>query len=160
GGSTASERMDKDHSNQLLEPQVALLEQALKKLQSESVVPEDFEHARNALHVAISSVCDLIPSKRTTYKLSDLLDAASKASKGKRAAAELVTRTASIDGVLESSNDDLLPLRIVALVESAAPDLCKYLRLGDKRQTYEKFNAIKGAHALVCSNIQVLQKLP
>jgi len=136
------------------------LERAIEALCSGPAAPKDRARVRECLAAAVVEACD-IPQSAASRGLPEILELATNASRGKRQAAELVIRTMAIDGVLDTSGgDNHLSRKIVALVESGVPDLCKFLRLADKRQTFEKVNVISGAHALICSNLEVLRELP
>lgn len=40
---------------------------------------------------------------------------------------------------------------IVGICESATPDLCDFLKVDGKKQTFEKFSVLEGAHSIVCN---------
>jgi hypothetical protein len=93
-------------------------------------------------------------------QISTLLQQATESTKGRRDAAILTARLIAVDGILLSENDLHLPRMVVALIEAGFPDGCRQLRLSEKRQTYEKIDAIRGLHDSICQGLRVLANLP
>jgi len=117
------------------------------------------EIAREYLKSAIESICKI--SKRSpTDTLSDLVDEAIRSNKGARESAILILRSLSVDGLLPLKEDHQLERKVIELVETGFGDQCGSLKLSEKRQNYEKINALNGFHELICSNLQVLKSLP
>ncbi len=130
-------------------------------LSAAEIVMEGQKHlltARDHLAQAIASVCGMPDA--ASGEFSSLIDAATHTIKGRRESAILIVRALSVEGLLPFENDNLLERKVVALVEDGFGDQCKSLKLTEKRQTFEKINALKGFHEIICTNLQVLKELP
>ena len=115
--------------------------------------------ARDCLAHAIAQKCGIaVGSLKGGF--SNLIDGATHNHKGRREAAILTLRAISVEGLLPFEENHLLELKVVALVEEGFGDQCRSIKLAEKRQTFEKINALKGFHDLICSNLNVLRELP
>lgn len=118
---------------------------------------EDFHDARVHYGAAIACLCNVtVPPKQ----LSTLLHMVSESPGARRAAAIITVRALSIDGVLPLDEDTHLGRTAVSLIETHFSDGCKQLRLNEKRQTFEKLDAVKGLHVSICQGLELLTKLP
>ena len=113
--------------------------------------------ARSAFAAAVADLCNIASVPK---QVSTLLQLATDSPKGRRDAAILIVRMLAVDGVLESERDQAFPRQAVGLVEAGFADACKQLRLSEKRQTYEKLDAIRGLHESICHGLRVLATLP
>ncbi len=74
-----------------------------------------------------------------------------------QAAAAILLRAIAIPGVIPPANEaNDLDRNIVLLAETALPALCSYLKLAEKRQTYQKYALLLDAHDQA---IRILQPL-
>lgn len=117
------------------------------------------QSAREHLKCAIMIACEMAPTT-PMESFSDLISFAANANKGRRDSAILVVRALSVDGLLPFREEHHLERKVATLVEAGFGDQCGNLKLADKRQTYEKIDALKGLHATICSNLRVLKELP
>lgn len=108
---------------------------------------------------AIQNVCG-IDSDKEKVSFSDLVESATVNNKGRRDSAIYLVRALSIGGFLPFEKDHQLERKVVALIEEGFGDQCKAIKLSEKRQTFEKLNALKGLHESICSNLRILTNLP
>lgn len=113
--------------------------------------------ARMAFTAAVVVLCNIASVPK---QISTLLQLATESHKGRRDAAIFTVRMLAVDGALESEHDQAFPRLAVGLVETGFADGCKQLRLSEKRQTYEKLDAIRGLHESICHGLRVLATLP
>jgi hypothetical protein len=112
---------------------------------------------RKSFTAAVVDLCGLVSSPKL---ISTLLQLATESTKGRRDAAILTARLLAVDGILVSEQDQALPRMAVGLIEAGFPDGYKQLRLSEKRQTYEKMDAIRGLHESICHGLRVLATMP
>lgn len=117
----------------------------------------DLVAARHHLAEAVAVACNLAEVPK---QFSTLFEIASKNNKGRRESAILAVRALSVDGLLPLESDHQLERRTAALVEEGFGDQCRSLRLQEKRQTFEKINALKGLHETILQNLRVLRDIP
>jgi len=135
------------------------MEAALGLAIAEVGVKNHLQIARGHLERAIVNACAL-SAGATPGNLCDLIEAATNSSNGRRESAILMVRALAVDGLIPFEEDHRLERKVVALVEAGFSDQCRGLNLHEKRQTYEKLNAIKGLHETICAHLGVLQGLP
>ena len=115
------------------------------------------------IHIVIEALCTATnePNIEKIKNLSDILDKVQKANNGKREAALLLIRALAVDGLVENSANHLqIERKIVSLIEGGAPDICKHLKVAEKKQTYEKYSVFQSAHSMLCSNLDTFRTLP
>lgn len=134
------------------------MESALAAAECEGGAQGHLRTARMHLAHAIAGACEM-PPDAAKERLSGLIDKATNNSTGRRVAAILIVRALTVEGLLTFEEDPLLERKAVALVEAGFSDQCRNLKLSEKRQTYEKINALKGFHETICSNLQILKEL-
>ena len=88
--------------------------------------------------------------------LSTIVEASLSEANGRRAAAIFILRAVAVDGLLPFESDVQLARRVVDLVENAYGDQLRALKLGEKRQTFEKLTAIKGFHGSRIHELELL----
>lgn len=138
---------------------IQAMEAALSLQADGTNVKGHLDDALKFLKQAIKEACGISIDLTSTH-LSDLLNDAIKNNKGRREAAILIVRALSVEGLLPFESDHLLERKIAELVETGFEDQSRSLKLSEKRQTFEKINALKGLHESICANLQVLKKLP
>lgn len=143
------------HQTDQFQSHVAAMEHALSKAGGQE--DADMVEARDHFARAIAAVCKMVTIPKS---LSTLLEVAGRAHAGRREAAILTVRALAIDDLLPMSEDQQLGRMAVALVEVGFGDGCKSLKLNEKRQTYEKVDALKGLHEAICKSLSVLHELP
>lgn len=119
--------------------------------------PKGILDARNHFAEAISVACQMV---EVPISLSALLDEASRDNKGRREAAILTVRALAVKNMLPFTEDHQLERKVIALVEDGLSDQCRHLKLSEKRQTFEKINALNGLHESICQNLRILRELP
>lgn len=134
------------------------MELALAKIEQGEEAQSHLQTARDQLARAIAIACEM-PDGSEKKSLSDLIDSAARHQKGRRESAILILRTLAVEGLLPFEEHQI-ERRVVALVEDGFGDQLRGMSLSDKRQTYEKINALKAFHESVCSNLRVLKELP
>lgn len=134
------------------------MEAALSAEEFTSKKQETLLKARNYLALAIACVSGV--SDTAASKFSSLVDQVTHNNKGRRESAILIVRALAVEGLLPFEEDSLLERKVVALVQEGFGDQCKNLKLDQKRQTFEKIDALKGFHETICANLQVLKELP
>jgi len=112
--------------------------------------------AQNHFAQAISAVCNVSVVPKS---LSTLLEVACHHHTGRREAAILTVRALAVEDLLPFAEDHMLELRVAALVEEGFSDQCRNLKLSEKRQTFEKINALKGLHEQICQSLRLLREL-
>ncbi len=117
----------------------------------------DANQTRKSFTATVVDLCGLASAPK---QISTLLQLATESPKGRRDAAILTARLLAVDGILMPEQDQALPRMAVGLIEAGFPDGCKQLRLSEKRQTYEKLDAIRGLHEFICNGLRVLATLP
>jgi hypothetical protein len=142
-----------------INPSVLEMEKHIDLMESHPGEQGHIVAARQALAESIVSICELT-NQTPDNQLSDLINSANSNHKGRRETAILVIRALSIEELLPLADDHQLARKVVDIVETGFADQCKSLRLSEKRQTYEKINALKGFHESICGSLQVLKQLP
>lgn len=117
----------------------------------------DIDEARCAYIAAIASACGVTVVPK---QISTLLQMAADSNGGRRNAAIVTIRILAIDDLLPVDKDHSLSRIAVSLVETGFSDGCKHLKLSEKRQTFDKLEAIRGLHLFICEGLNVLTKLP
>ena len=115
------------------------------------------------IHIIIDALCTATnePNNEKIKNLADILDKINNASNGKREASLLLIRALAVDGLIENSaNHAQIERKIVSLIEAGAPDICKYLKVFEKKQTYEKYSMLQSAHSMLCSSLETFRALP
>jgi hypothetical protein len=143
------------HTNQF-QIHLSSMEHALSKVVDKDA-KDAFTEARAQYIQAISAVSGQTAQAKL---LSPLLEAVAKSNTGRRESAILTVRALSLEGLLPLREESQLGRAIVSLVEAGFADGCKNLKLADKRQTYEKVDALRGLHESTCANLQILRELP
>ncbi|MDW4499159.1 AAA family ATPase [Sulfitobacter sp. D35] len=64
-------------------------------------------------------------------------------------AAAVLIRCSSIEGLLQPNSTNRIERNVVSLSENALPELCDFLKLSSKEQTYIKFQKIQSTHSRV-----------
>lgn len=113
--------------------------------------------ARHEYVRAIASLCNVATVPK---QISTLLQLATENHAGRRDAAILTVRVLAVDDLLPWAQEPSLSRMIVSLAEAGFPDGCKYLKLSEKRQTFERLDALKGMHVAICQGLGVLAELP
>jgi hypothetical protein len=76
-------------------------------------------------------------------------------------AAAYILRFLSIPSLIPKADTvNQLARHVVALCEKSLPDLCQYLNLDDKKQTFEKFDVLRSTHRRVCDYLAALAMAP
>jgi len=150
--------MDNEQSK-TLKGHINEMESAIATAENGGDVQRHYLAARKSLTSAIALACEA-PDGYQRTPLSDLLELAANNRKGRRDSAILVVRALSIDGLLPFEQDHALDRKVVSLVEEGFGDQLRTLKLAEKRQTYEKLNALRGLHEKICENLRVLKELP
>lgn len=151
-----------DHAGTLMktfDQHVYDMESALASAEMGNETQSHLLAARGHLAQAVASTCEM-PVGSTRNSFSDLIDAATQNNKGRRESAIMLVRGLSVEGLLPFEEDVQLERKVAALIEAGFGDQCRGLKLSDKRQTYEKINALKGLHEIICSNLRLLRELP
>ncbi|KZK84862.1 Archaeal ATPase [Pseudovibrio sp. Ad13] len=71
-------------------------------------------------------------------------------------AAAIVLRAVAVDDFLQSNQSNQLSRNVVTLVEKGLPGLSNFFKLGDVKQTYEKFEILVGVKAWVDEKLGAL----
>lgn len=149
--------MSEEKNTALLEP-LAMAEVSIREVQKGGGGDSLLHAARLQLGRVICSACE-ITDLQPSVTLSTIVEAAQSAANGQRFAAIFILRAVAVDGLLPFEADQQLGRRVVELVEVAYGDQLKALRLGDKRQTYEKLSAMKGFHGSISHELQPFASL-
>jgi hypothetical protein len=132
---------------------------ALEQFEKNRRTDASVKAVRRALAEAIVAVCQLQSIDLNNFE--HVIDEVVAANKGKRESALLLMRVAGVDDLLpENTPQNGLDRKIVSIVEAGAPDLCKYIKLNEKQQNFEKFGLLVGAHDVLTTPLRVLQNLP
>lgn len=122
---------------------------------------DDSADKKNAVRNAFeNAIMDAIGAPTTPRQLSTLLLLATEATKKRRDAGILTLRALSVDKLLPFDEDAPLGRVAVQLIELACPEIIRQLKVGDKRQTYEKLEVLRGFHSTVVQGLEVLRNLP
>ena len=144
-----------NYNNEKLIESVLSLESAFYHVSTSGDQDTWLDPSRKKLRQALKIAGDMA-DEEDDLPLSSLIEQITKDPAGRRDAAIIILRTLSIDGLLHFEADQLLQRRIVELVEVGFGDQLRSLRLSEKRQTFEKLNAIRGFHEATCRNMQPL----
>ena len=119
---------------------------------------KDLDFARSAFTNALSSTCAIANSQNC--QLDQILANVENASVGQREAAMLLLRALSVEGLLSADDSGSKISRMLpAFIERVAPDIAKQLKLGEKKQNFEKLKALQTFHGFVISHFDTLSKL-
>lgn len=135
---------------------VLAMESALVQ-QRESDRVDLIANARSSYKAAIASACNMAAPPK---QVSKLLELAADNHKARREASILTIRALGVDHLLPFEDDSDLPRMAVSLIQAGFPDGCTQLRLTEKRQTYEKLDALRGLHLSICNSLSLLAELP
>ncbi|UUZ74596.1 hypothetical protein LP414_19600 [Polaromonas sp. P1(28)-13] len=138
-----------------LDQQVCSLEAAILPIEGGAASQNEFQVAREHLAGAIRQAC-AFEADKAAKSLSALLESAAAATAGRRESAVLMLRALSVEGLLPFESDYQLERRVVELAETGFQDQLRALKLGDKRQTFEKTAALRGFHEAMCQHLRVL----
>ncbi len=138
--------------------QLRALEASIVTLEAGAASQPQLELASGHLTDAVRSIC-AIPIDEKLKSLSAVLERAAIASSGRRESAILVLRALSVRGVLPFERDFQLERRVVELVEAGFQDQLRALKLGEKRQTFEKLTVLMGFHESTCQQLHILAEV-
>jgi hypothetical protein len=95
--------------------------------------------------------------------LESHIDAASATSSCRRSAALFLTRCLGARGVIPETDrigSQHLQWKLIALIESGIPDIAEFLHFSEKKQTIDKFNALRDFHQYCLEKLRLLSILP
>ncbi len=96
-----------------------------------------------------------------SLSLPDDVEAAAHYGHGARAAAILLVRSLGVDGLLpENTQSNQIQRKLVQLVENALPDFCKEYAIAERKQTFEKFEIIRGIHKNILDKLKPISEVP
>ncbi len=144
-----------EDKNTTLQACLAAVEDSFRAVQQGGAGDASLQTARIQLGRAMCSACEL-DDLQPSAALSTIVEAALSAANGRRSASIFILRAIAVNGLLPFEADHQLALRVVKLVEVAYGDQLRHLKLGEKRQTFEKLEAIKGFHDSMCHELQPL----
>lgn len=147
-----------EEKNTALLARLVAAEDSIREVQQGGAGDTSLPAARLQLGRAICSACE-ITNLQPSATLSTIVEAALSAANGRRSAAIFILRAVAVDGLLPFEADHQLGRRVVELVEAAYGDQLRALRLGEKRQTFEKLAAIKGFHGSMSHELQPFASL-
>jgi hypothetical protein len=131
---------------------LVVLEEALR-----SYLSLPTEQSREEARIAFGQAVD--PSSK--YKtISESFERALDRPVNLRSVALSTIRVLGVDGVLQFDGEDSGLQRIVVrVVEQGAPDFCKFFKIADCKQNYEKIARLSSIHADILGQIQILRTL-
>ncbi|SDW14886.1 hypothetical protein SAMN05444336_101248 [Albimonas donghaensis] len=89
--------------------------------------------------------------------LSSILNSISASSPNNRKIPPVILRFLATEGVILADGwKGEVQRSIVSICETAAPDLCKFLKIDPRMQNFKKFEALQGAHSIMCGNLDAL----
>jgi hypothetical protein len=113
--------------------------------------PKDYARARTALRQWLFSQINEEENGRS------IADALSEINKGQaeRAVGVVLIRCLAVDGLLPRSNAvNQIDRLVVEICESAVPDICTFVGVLPKSQTYEKLAVLSRGHQRICKLLQ------
>jgi hypothetical protein len=152
--------MQSESINATLSEQISIFERSLRDLSPSGFSGKVADKTLGLLSTTIEIACHVAPDA-LGGSIEDLAAKAETATYGRRETAIFLVRALAVEGLLPIDiPQNKISRAILALVDSAAPDIAKYCKTSEKKQGFEKINALKGFHAFVCSNFSVLKNLP
>jgi hypothetical protein len=138
-------------------------------LRAETLLESSVESLTSSSEDALPSINAVLAEFRgdsripTTSDLAEQIEAAAHNPKARRASALFLIRCLGVPGVIPEGNQNggqHLQRKLVTLVEQSAPDIADHLRLGEKKQTIDKFEALRDAHRQCMDLLDVFRILP
>lgn len=116
---------------------------------------QDAEQARLELR---HWLCAKLDDDQVSGSLSEILNRVSERGLKNKTIPPVLLRFLAEDEVIPTDgwkND--VQRAIVAICETATPELCSFLKIPSKAQTFEKFSHLEGAHLHICSLLEVVK---
>lgn len=116
------------------------------------------ESGRKTLREMLSAKA---PDPRTIQTIGDCVAFLVSDGKSYPAEAAYLVRYLAVPNFLpESNSSNNLHRNIVSLAERSLPGLCDFLKVPDKRQTYEKIQTLIGGYAYISSLLEPMRAVP
>lgn len=150
--------MRETQKDSILEELLVEFEHSIYKYSNSGFSSKDFDCTRTSFLKIVSLTCNLPGNQESLESAIASLDTVSL---GQRDAAILILRLLAVDDLL-LVNDPVnkVSRMLPGFIEKFVPDIARYLKLNEKRQNYEKIEALKIFHGYVISNFEILSKLP
>jgi hypothetical protein len=121
------------------------------------------KEALDAVRSTLAEASPQVRGLRSSAGLSDCVEAAALSSDGRRDAALFLVRCLGVPGLVADADRDRgehLQRKIVHLFEQGAPDLVEYFRLPERKQTIDKFEALRDLHRQCTDLLSAFGTLP
>lgn len=110
------------------------------------------ENARSALRHYLFTIAHL----PVEGSVGDAVVAVAQAPAGRASVAPVVLRALAA-GIVGEGRGEQIQRHVVALCQSAIPQLCEFLKIPAKAQNFEKFEKLRGAHEAILGILEPLQ---
>ena len=127
--------------------------QALNNLEL-AILDDDYDVARRELRKILFWELEVDP----TGSLGDAIAELSRNTKNRPVAATLMLRTLGVPSLIDANNVNQISRHSVDLCEGALPSLCRFLKLEDQKQNFEKFSILRSAHDVLTEKIEKVKE--
>lgn len=136
-----------------MEDNLSQLEIALFKYEN-----DPGEQARSAVKEALQLLLE--PNNKQRRTLTESIERALSRPNELRGAVLATLRVLGVDGIIDFEEEDSsLQRNIVRACEQAIPDLCKYYKVSECKQNYEKVARLSSIHSDILNHIQPLRTI-
>jgi len=97
----------------------------------------------------------------SSLTIADAIEIAASTVESRRKIAIVILRCLSVERLIPKNNiQNQIDRKIVNLIESSVPDICKFFKLSEKKQTFDKISTINTIHHKMMEEISILKSVP
>jgi hypothetical protein len=134
------------------------IESVERLIVGEAIPPENVRQARQDLKSLLMG--ELASSQEDATLAQVIANLAEDKIPYPVAAAYLVRFLAVSNLIPESNSANQIQRNVVAICEKSLPNLCSYVRINEKKQTFDKFNLLRSTHHRICEILSPLSVAP